>query len=74
MKRSFILLLLSVFILKSFAQDGVKPGTSVYEKIMKQVADYKLDTSSAPNDKLTRKINALRSLNGVFNINEAIQF
>ena len=74
MKRPFILLLLSFFSLQSFAQVGVKPGTSVYEKIMKQVADFKLDTISTPNDKLTRKINALRSLNGVFNINEAIQY
>ncbi len=47
---------------------------AIFEKITKEVKDYKLDTSSAPNDNLTRKIIELRKLRGGFNINEALDY
>lgn len=47
---------------------------NIFEKITGAVKDYKLDTSAAPDDKLTRKIIEFRNLRGGFNINEAIQF
>ncbi|MGV3656596.1 MAG: DUF2059 domain-containing protein [Chitinophagaceae bacterium] len=45
-----------------------------YERITGQLASYKPDTTSAPNDKITRKIRELISLRGGFNIHEAVGF
>ncbi len=45
-----------------------------FERIMSGVKEYKFDTSSVPDDKVTRKIIELRGLRGGFNINEAIDF
>ncbi|MES2776529.1 MAG: DUF2059 domain-containing protein [Bacteroidota bacterium] len=47
---------------------------SIFDKISKGVKEYKLDTSLAPNDKITKKIIELRDLKGGFNINEAIDY
>jgi uncharacterized protein len=47
---------------------------SIFERISKSIKEYKLDTSAAPNDKITMKITELRNLRGGFNINEAIEF
>ena len=46
----------------------------VFEKLMNEVKNFRLDTSAVPDDALTKKIRELRELRGVFNINEAIQF
>jgi uncharacterized protein len=67
-----------IFCLLSFAcyaQDTAKNKVpSIFERIATGVKDYKLDTSAAPNDKITKKILELRDLRGGFNINEAIDF
>jgi len=78
MKKNYILLLLVITYSKTgFTQTD--PGkqektTSVFNTITKAVQAYKPDTSAAPDDKITRKIIALRNLKGGFNINEAIDF
>lgn len=38
------------------------------------MSEFKLDSTTAPDDKITRKILELRQLKGGFNINEAIDF
>jgi len=48
--------------------------SSAFDRITNSVKDYKIDTSAAPNDKITQKIIELRNLRGGFNINEAIEF
>ena len=47
---------------------------AMFKKITTEVENYKLDTSSPPNDKLTRKIIELRKLRGPFNINEVLKY
>lgn len=47
---------------------------SIFDRISREVKDYTLDTSAAPDDKVTRKIIELRHLKGGFNINEAIDY
>ena len=47
---------------------------SVFDKITNGVKEYKLDTSAAPNDKITGKIIELRDLRGGFNINEVVDY
>ncbi|MCB9056133.1 MAG: DUF2059 domain-containing protein [Chitinophagales bacterium] len=48
--------------------------SDIFTKIEKNVKDFKLDTTAAPDDKITRKIMELRNLRGGFNINEAVDF
>lgn len=64
---SFILCLLSFAV---YAQDSA----GIFQRIATNIKEYKLDTSEAPNDKITKKILQLRNLRGGFNINEAIDF
>lgn len=52
--------------------DSIMVG--VFDRITAEVQNYRIDTSEAPDDKITRKIVALRDLRGGFNINEAIMF
>jgi len=73
-------LLLIVLCLSCFAAIG-QPGNEVNEaasamfsRITEGAKNFKVDTSAAPNDKITRKIIEVRNLRGGFNINEAIQF
>lgn len=54
------------------AASGVMPG--IFERIAHSIKDFRLDTSAAPNDKVTEKIRELRALRGGFNIDEAIDF
>ncbi len=49
-------------------------SSEIFDRIAKGVKDYQLDTTAAPNDKITRKIIELRSLRGGFNINEVVDF
>ena len=51
-----------------------KNALSIFERIAKSVKDYKIDTTNAPDDKITRKIIELRRLRGGFNINEVVDF
>lgn len=57
----------------SFSQSKIT-SPSIFERLSKEAASYKPDTSAVPDDKLTRKIIALREAKGGFNINEAIEF
>ena len=49
-------------------------ATELFRRITQSIHQYRLDTSAAPDDKLTHKITELRDLKGGFNINEAISF
>lgn len=51
-----------------------KAATGIFDRIARSVKEFKMDTTAAPDDKVTRKIIELRSLRGGFNINEAIDF
>ncbi len=73
MKKCFGFFILLLSISASGQKDTVT-YSSIFEKITNSVKDYKLDTSAAPNDKLTNKIIELRQLKGGFNINEAIDY
>jgi len=67
----FSVLLLKCFVV--FAQDqSVDPN--IFDKIAAASKNFVVDTSAAPDDKLTRKIIEFRNLKGGFNINEAIHF
>jgi hypothetical protein len=54
-----------------FAQSD---SSGVFQKIMKQLQSYSIDTTTVPHDKITKKIKQLRSLKGGVNIDEAIFF
>jgi len=76
-KRTTLTLIFSLVTTVGFSQNDTgtsKISSEVFDRIAKTVKDFQLDTSSAPNDKTTRKIKELRSLRGGFNINEAIGF
>src|SRR5690349_11719168 len=71
---TFLLILLALAVVtqaQNVTNDKV-PG--IFQRITSAVKDYKLDTTSAPDDKLTRKIIELRTVKGGFNINEVISF
>ncbi|HVG13526.1 MAG TPA: DUF2059 domain-containing protein [Chitinophagaceae bacterium] len=46
----------------------------IFERLAKAVTGFKIDTSDAPDDKITRKIIEVRELRGGFNINEVIDY
>lgn len=75
--KIFILTVVAIAITNVLiAQDNTpqKPNAAVFERITKAVASYKPNTSTPPDDKITKKIIELRNLRGGFNINEAIAF
>jgi hypothetical protein len=75
MKNSFVLylsLILCNGILRAQQPANIVPGA--FERITAEVQEFKMDTSAAPDDRITRKIIELRKLRGGFNINEAISF
>ncbi|WP_462248759.1 DUF2059 domain-containing protein [Ferruginibacter sp.] len=51
-----------------------KMASGIYQRIEKNMKEFQLDTTAAPDDKTTKKIIELRNLRGGFNINEAIDF
>lgn len=53
---------------------STKNPSAVFNNITKRVKEFRLDTTAAPDDKITEKIIELRNLKGGFNINEAINF
>jgi len=78
MKKYFGIYFLFVFLTgTAYAQSdsSFKATTvSVFGKISEEVKNFKLDTSSVPNDNITGKIQELRKLRGGFNINEALEY
>jgi len=66
-------LLFFLFAFWSQAQND-KTDTPIFEKIASEMKEFKVDTTSVPNDKLSKRIEKLRNLKGGFNINEAIEF
>ena len=61
----------------SFSQNEIDKTNipiPIFERLTNDLKNYKLDTSAAPNDKITKKIIELRALRGGFNINEAIEY
>jgi hypothetical protein len=77
MLKKFIFLSgLLTFTVVSYGQDNGSDASSMdfFKRATTAMKSYKLDTSSAPDDKITRKIIELRKLRGGFNINEAISF
>jgi uncharacterized protein len=74
MRKYLLIALLSITYSRSPAQTDSLRMAGIFQKITNELKDYKIDTSEAPDDKITRKINELRALRGGFNINEAISF
>lgn len=56
------------------AQSDSTAIKGIFDKITSEVNNYRIDTSAAPDDKITKKIIQLRQLRGGFNVNEAIHF
>jgi hypothetical protein len=76
MLKQLLLLLISVVLLSCcFGQDTTRnANASIFQLMMTEMKDFKIDTSDVPDDKTTKMIRELRALKGVFNINEAISF
>ena len=77
--KKYVLLLGAPLLFAFFA--GAQKDTlsavdysAVFERITGQLTNYKPDTTTAPNDKTTRKIQELFALRGGFNIQEAVGF
>lgn len=72
-----ILLSLCLSTLMGQAQtDSTQPPdmSGIFNRIAASLKDYRPDTTTPPDDRITRKIMELRNLRGGFNINEAISF
>jgi hypothetical protein len=71
-----IVMLCHSLVTTTFAQEDtlLNVNSSIFERITKSMNDYQLDTTTVPNDKMTKLIIELRNLRGGFNINEAIEF
>lgn len=67
-------LLLSAFLLSIMTANSQSKGASVFERIGSEMQHFVPDTTSVPEDKLTREIRKLREVKGGFNISEAILF
>lgn len=75
MKQTDLLLFFLLLAASAFSQtDTPQENVSIFDKISKEVKEYKPDTTLAPDDKITRKIIELRNLKGGFNITEAIEY
>ena len=77
--KKYVFLLAAPLLLTLFA--GAQKDTltvvdysAVFDRITGQVTNYRPDTTTAPNDKTTRKIQELFDLRGGFNIQEAVGF
>ena len=55
------------------AQDSLG-SSDIFQRISAELQAFKIDTSAVPEDETTSLIRKLRTLKGVFNINEAIAF
>jgi len=75
-KYSLFTLLISLLSHPVFSQQP-EPGIKtipLFEKVSKAIKDFKPDTTTPPEDKLTRMIREMRALRGGFNINEIIEY
>ena len=76
-KQVRLTLLFSFWIQIGFSQSDTtahNAAPDIFNRITKSIKEFRLDTTAAPDDKITRKITELRKLRGGFNINEAIDF
>ena len=55
------------------AQDSLG-SSDIFQRISAELQAFNIDTSAVPEDETTSLIRKLRTLKGVFNINEAIAF
>ena len=75
MKQFCFLIVFCFVVYNSVAQNGTttnEAAGSTFEKWSSEMKDYTVDTSSAPDDRITKKIIELRRVKGEFNINEVI--
>jgi uncharacterized protein len=72
MKKSLCFVAICFLFLQTKSNAQEQP--SVFEKLTNSIKEYKPDTTTPPDDKLTKKIIQLRNLKGGFNINEAFNF
>lgn len=49
-------------------------NSTIFERLTKDLKEYRPDTTEVPDDKITMAIKELRNLRGGFNINEAIEY
>lgn len=76
-KQIVLLLFFGYFASNAHSQTDLntnKKSLDIFNRIDSSIKDFKPDTTTAPDDKITRKIIELRNLRGGFNINEAVDF
>ena len=66
-----MIFIISILVLN--AQDSLG-SSDIFQRISAELQAFKIDTSAVPEDETTSLIRKLRTLKGVFNINEAIAF
>lgn len=72
-----LLLIFCILVIPGLSQietSSNKTARGIFDRIAKEIQEFKLDTTAAPDDKITKKIRELRNLKGGFNIEEAIEF
>lgn len=78
MKNKFTTILLAcIWVLSAKSQNssaGDSAYATIFRRISSELGNFRADTTSVPNDKITRKIKELMELKGGFNINGAINF
>lgn len=75
MRKFFVLFVIILpASLYSYSQTDSAAIAGIFERITKEIQNFRVDTSAVPNDRVTGKINELRQLRGGFNISEAISF
>lgn len=71
MRHLLFLLFCFLINITAFSQADT---SGIFKRILTEMQTYVPDTTTAPDDKITRKIIEVRQLRGGFNINEAIEF
>ena len=74
MRKIFLLSGLACILTTGYAQTDSIKMDGIFEKISRELQNFRVDTTTPPDDRTTRKIQELRSLRGPFNINEAIEY
>jgi len=78
MKKIILFTFMGCFLaLTTHAQnDSVQKGkaTNLIERVTREISQFKIDTASVPNDKITRKIEELRKYRGKFNVDALVDF
>lgn len=76
-KFLFITLLGCLLCVNVHAQNHVTQKENVpafMQRVTKEISEFKIDTTTVPNDKITRKIEELRKYRGNFNVNTLVDF